>query len=295
MKCKCCFSDNLIRGPYGIMRYYACKDCGLMFVPTEENEENNYLRENLETHYQDYDPHKSVADSKQDFFNSAMDHLSDRFTGQDKSILDVGCGYGYFLEKAKQRGWHASGVEITGIAVENAIKHNRGDDIFHGTLKEREFPDGTFDAVTLWDVMVMFPDLEPDLEECFRVLKGGGLLGIRVRNGFFQKLLFHLYRPVQGIAPRLGIKRPFVFHRYSFTSQSIYHLLKRTGFTEIRVLNSPLTKGDPYRHTGISGLVGAVKKAVDLISRITFKLSGGKIVTGPSLLIWAEKPLSGQH
>ena len=67
-------------------------------------------------------------------------------------------------------------------------------------------------------------------------------------------------------------------------------LLQRAGFTNIHITNSPLTRGDPYGHITIKGPLRAIKGFAELISRFVFRITGGRLLIGPSLLLWAEKP-----
>jgi ubiquinone/menaquinone biosynthesis C-methylase UbiE len=243
----------------------------------------------LINHYQKRDPHTNIARSKKSFFNSVLDHLSDSKVN-NKIMLDVGCGYGYFLDMAAKRGWRTHGVEIVSDAVYQARKILGEKNIFNGVLKEAYFQGDHFDVVTLWDVLVFVEDPFEELTECYRIMKRGGKIGIRVRNVLFQKMIYRFYLPFKGIALRLKLKNPYVFHRYCFSPQSIYQLLHRAGFKNIQINNSPLTAGDPYQHSKIKSFIWLSKHFVHLISQIVFKISNGERVIGPSLLIWAEKP-----
>ena len=128
-----------------------------------------------------------------------------------------------------------------------------------------------------------------ELKECFRILKRRGKIGIRVRNMFFQKMTYKIYFPFRTVASWLNIKRPYVFHRYNLTAKSLYLLLQQLGFSRIQITNSPLTEGDPYSYTRIGKLTGFLKSSVDIVGRVLFQVSRGRLLTGPSLLVWAEK------
>ncbi|UCH20135.1 MAG: class I SAM-dependent methyltransferase [Deltaproteobacteria bacterium] len=230
-----------------------------------------------------------MASSKRPFFKSAISQLPAP-VDRDMKILDVGCGYGYFLKTAANRGWIVKGVEIVSDAARRSKELFGEQNIFHGLLKEANFPDDFFDAITMWDVLVFVDDPFEDLKECVRILKRGGKIGIRVRNVFFHRAIYRLYKTLKNIALRFGIKKPYVFHRYCFSPKSIYLLLTRAGFENIEITNSPLTAGDPYQHSKINGFVSLVKFFVYLTSRVIYVLSSRRWVVGPSLLIWADKP-----
>lgn len=288
MSCVCCLSGRTSPRPLGLEGYSSCLNCGLMFKVRVEGQNPE---DSLISHYEDADPHEMVAALKQSFFNYTLDHLSSQISENNKkSILDVGCGFGYFLELAAQKGWVAHGVEIAKGAVEDARDRVGNENIFHGILKEAKYSDYSFDAITLWDVLVHVENPFEELRECYRLLKDGGKIGIRVRNVAFQKRAYQVYSSLKKINPQLSMKGPYVFHRYCFSSKSIYQLLSRLGFTNIKVVNSPLTKGDPYGYDAGKWLVMALKSLIGFISRFVFWVTGGRMVIGPSLLVWADKP-----
>ena len=289
MKCICCQSTKFISQPLGLARYYGCPGCGLLFRQRDKSAD---ARDVLICHYQDVDPHETVADSKKAFFKSSLRCLSSKIRQRQRSLLDVGCGYGYFLDLAARDGWNVSGVEIASAAVESAKEKVGTKNIFTGSLKEAHYPDSSFDAITLWDVADMIEDPFEELRECFRIIEQGGVIGIRVRNVTFQKTAYRVYLLLGKIASRLALRRPFVFHPYCFTGKSIRQLLLRSGFTKIEITNSPLTRGDPYAYTPVKGMVKMTKHIIHLVSGLVLRISAGRWIIGPSLLIWAEKPQS---
>ena len=66
--------------------------------------------------------------------------------------------------------------------------------------------------------------------------------------------------------------------------------MNRLGFTNIQITLSPLTQGDPYGHTSVKGLLNGVKYFTEFIAEFLYKISCGRWIIGPSLLVWAEKP-----
>ena len=133
MECICCKSNQIISQPMGWREYYKCLFCDFIFSPTKVD---NNSRNIVLSHYQNIDPHKRVAASKQSFFNLTLSYLCSQIKIENRSILDVGCGFGYFLEFALKRGWNTYGVEIADAAVQGAQKKVGEASIFHGPLKE---------------------------------------------------------------------------------------------------------------------------------------------------------------
>lgn len=159
-----------------------------------------------------------MAASKQSFSRSTLDYLSSQIATKKRAILDVGCGFGYFLEMALRNDWNAFGVKIADTAVLGTRKRVGEKNIFHGSLREAGYADNTFDTLTIWDVLVMVENPFEELRECYRIMKEKGKIGIRVRNVTFQRMVYRLYSLFSNLGLRLNIKKPYVFHRYNFTA-----------------------------------------------------------------------------
>jgi SAM-dependent methyltransferase len=205
-------------------------------------------------------------------------------------ILDIGCGYGYFLDMANKSGWEPTGVEVVEDAVKSAREKVGYENIFQGSLKETGLSGNFFDAITLWDVLAIVDNPYDEIRECLRLLKPGGIIGIRTRNVWFQKAVYRLFRPIRKFSSRLGLKEPYVFNKYCYSGKSLYTILSGLGFKNIGILNSPLTSGDPYNHMRLNYLVRFIKSCLHFSSRFLFWITCGRLLTAPSLLVWAEKP-----
>ena len=287
MRCICCLSTKILQEPVGLSNYFYCQTCGFIF---QESIIADSKQKSIVDHYQNDDPHFAVANSKQRFFEITINSLSTKVLAKRRSILDIGCGHGYFLELAQKKGWETSGVEITDQVAVAAQKKIGKERIFLGQLKQAKYPNNSFNAVTLWDVLLMVKNPAEELEECYRILKPGGIIGIRVRNVLFQIFLYYTYKPLKNISQKIGFKCPFVFHTYCFSSSSIDSLLTRLGFTNIQIINSPLTTGDPYEHAEFKSIIWIFKHSISFFSNLIYTLSCKKWVIGPSLIVWANKP-----
>ena len=95
-------------------------------------------------------------------------------------LLDVGCGSGGYLLRARAKGWQVRGVELSANAVEYGRAH--GLDIFCGTLQAAHLPDAGFDYVRLNHVFEHLPDPNETLQEIGRILRPGGRLFVGVPN-----------------------------------------------------------------------------------------------------------------
>ena len=101
--------------------------------------------------------------------------LIERYTPQRGRLLDVGCALGFFLETARRRGWNVEGVDIS----EHAVSYARDELRLAarcGMLEEAGFEPGSFDVLTLWDVIEHVPDPVANLKYCRSLLGEGGVL-----------------------------------------------------------------------------------------------------------------------
>ena len=96
-------------------------------------------------------------------------------------LLDVGCGSGQFLANMRDLGWEVMGVEPDPEAARVA-REKLGLEVCQGTLAESEFPQDSFDVVTMSHVIEHVPDPLGLLKECKGILKPGGRLVLVTPN-----------------------------------------------------------------------------------------------------------------
>ena len=101
-------------------------------------------------------------------------------TPQEIRLLDVGCSRGEFVAAAMDANFQAEGVEPAPHIA--AAARARGLTIHQGLLEEQCFADGSFDALTLIEVVEHLKDPRALLTECHRVLKPGGIVLISTGN-----------------------------------------------------------------------------------------------------------------
>lgn len=81
------------------------------------------------------------------------DFLRDHLLPRGKSILDVGCGTGFFVEAFTRRGGHVSGMDITRTSVDR-LRDKYGAAFYIQDISARDYtPPQLFDVVNIWDVL----------------------------------------------------------------------------------------------------------------------------------------------
>lgn len=143
---------------------------------------------------------------------------------QTKRLLDVGCASGLFLEAMQYyAGWQVEGVELNQQAA-HATSERLGIPVFAGPLEAANFPDATFDAITLWDVLEHLHDPVASLRELRRILKPGGALFVRVPNA-----ASYVARGCGRYWSGYDLPR----HMTSFTPRTLSQMLRQTGFNRL--------------------------------------------------------------
>jgi 2-polyprenyl-3-methyl-5-hydroxy-6-metoxy-1,4-benzoquinol methylase len=96
------------------------------------------------------------------------------------TLLEIGCGQGLFLERAREHGWRVKGVEILPPLAARASE--RGLAVFAGTLEQAGFPAASFDTVVMREVIEHIVDPVSLLREVARVLRPGGVAALGTGN-----------------------------------------------------------------------------------------------------------------
>ena len=203
----------------------------------------------------------------------------------------MGCGYGFFLKLAQEAGWQATGVDVNPRAVAYA-RDRLQVRALSGDLREFDFGDGSFELVTLWNVLECVPDPLDLMREIRRVLKVGGRVFIRTQNAHWHFLSFRLTRVAKMVGWGALLERhpylTFIFNLNSFSRSTLSLLIERAGFAPLGVKNSPPIPGDPYLGVGPARelLFREAKLAIHGLAQSVSAVSGGRWLLGPSLEAW---------
>jgi 2-polyprenyl-3-methyl-5-hydroxy-6-metoxy-1,4-benzoquinol methylase len=139
-------------------------------------------------------------------------------------LLDVGCATGDFLsEMRRQPGWSVMGVEPSPAAGRYA--HNQvGLTVVAGTLNAAAFADGSFDAVTMWDVLEHVYSPRDVIGEAARILRPGGVLVVNHPNtDSLDRRLF----------TRLWVGYELPRHLYLYPPEMLRGLMAQHGLHEV--------------------------------------------------------------
>jgi 2-polyprenyl-3-methyl-5-hydroxy-6-metoxy-1,4-benzoquinol methylase len=168
----------LQQAPHAIV---ACAGCGLRYLYPMPSADavravysNDYFR-SASPVARGYDDYEADRENWRATFRDRLRYLPSA-PGNGR-LLDVGAAAGFFVEQARIAGWNAEGLEPNRWAVEYACDR-LGLPVRLGSLDEVQYPDATFAAVTLWEVIEHVPSPRAFIREIARILQPGGLLAL---------------------------------------------------------------------------------------------------------------------
>jgi SAM-dependent methyltransferase len=246
----------------GEWQYLRCLNCGLIFLEPQPS------KGFLHAHYQDYLPADPQGIESwrqlmaQVFAKSAR--LIQEVIPLPGRLLDIGCGYGFFLEEMARLGWQVEGSEISVTGIRYA-REKLELNVSDRPLPRPDWQDNCYDVITLFYVIEHLQNPLVVLREARRLLRPGGLLLLRWPH----------------TAPIAKILRPWAkrmklyqapSHLFDFSPVTIYKILDQLGFREIR--------------TTVCGWTKPVGKGAHLAARL-FGSLGEKMakITGDRLLL----------
>jgi len=142
-----------------------------------------------------------------------------------RSILDVGCGAGYFLAHCRAHSWSVHGVDKWGDLADWGRKYLKID-IAPEPVESTTIADGQFEAVTAFDTISFCDDPIAFLKACRAKLKPGGLFAMTTLNFDAAE------RNTHGAGwAKLGAN----VRRWFFTPESLETAARAAGFGAMRI------------------------------------------------------------
>ncbi len=200
-----------------------CPSCGLFYL--EEKSLKNRLGDFYPPGYWwSEEGAGSLLEKKYREWMARADQLQFVLTAfpdpQGKTLLDVGCGGGTFLQEALGAGFDARGLENSPEAAAIADKVAAGR-VHLGSESDLVEQGLQFDILTLFHVLEHMPDPFRYLKTLRNLLKPGGTIFVQVPNSASLQAGVFGSRWYGFDCPR---------HLYNYSAFSVLHLLGRTGY-----------------------------------------------------------------
>ena len=151
-----------------------------------------------------------------------------RYLPPQAKILDIGCGDGAFLYKAKAF-FQCTGIELSDYLASLA-KRDSNLNILVGDFLSVDFSTNQFDGITMISLLEHLIDPLASLQKCFDLLNKNGTLLLKTVN--FSCLNRMIMREEW-----IGFRPPD--HIVYFTPKNLTCLLKKIGFSRVKITSWP--------------------------------------------------------
>ncbi|HEX8128768.1 MAG TPA: class I SAM-dependent methyltransferase [Pyrinomonadaceae bacterium] len=261
-------------------RIVKCRACGLIFpnpMPYPSGEDTRYT--NVSGYFEDV---MAVEDEAQRQLGDTLARKAEERLGRRGRFLDVGCGRGEVVRAAQERGWEAEGCDLSAEFVRYACEVN-GVKAHAATLEQMRYPDATFDAVTLVEVIEHLYEPAETARELSRIVRPGGLVYLSTPNeeSIYQSL-GNLYYKARGrdwvvnLCPTWNL-----YHVHGFSPRSLRYLLEENDFEVEELVVYPGTFAVPPG----AGLWGQVERAGTRVIEHVANALG----RSPYMYVWARR------
>ena len=201
--------------------------------------------------------------------------------GTSINLLDVGCGFGFFVSYACKAGIHGSGIDTSERATMFARNQLDLNNIFCTSLASHAKTNRSYNVVTAFNLLEHVNI--GTVKDMYRLVEPGGFLLIRIPNAAFHRVFHRVIRlfGLERKVPHSVLATEPPKHLYGFSKKNVNILLVNAGFTEIQICPSPLQDArNPLNYRSL----------VSLVSRYVYLVSRKKVSISPSIYILAKKP-----
>ncbi|MDQ6778685.1 MAG: methyltransferase domain-containing protein [Actinomycetota bacterium] len=203
-------------------RYVRCRSCGGVFSDLTESD---YERARHNVWNEALPDDATVA-----FYGAARERAHAEFLDNNppagnRRLLDIGCGLGFFLARAQERGWDVYGVDSSRTWVGHANSLLGAERVEEATVERASHAPGSLALITAWDVIEHIFDPVPFLAHLRTLLAPGGRLFIRTPNLAYVYPVYAVRRWLLGHDVELGPTNHVVY----FTAHTMRDALARAG------------------------------------------------------------------
>ena len=246
-------------------QYLRCLNCNLVSLHPRPSPQV------LMKNYQDYLPVQPEEIRKWEMmmkpvFHKSADLIESRTMTDRGRLLDIGCGYGFFLQEMRCRGWKVEGIEVSEVGGQ-FVRERWDIHVYSQPLESLSLPENLFDVVTLFYVIEHLDDPLALLREVNRILKPGGLVFLRWPHST------PIIRILGPLSRTLDLYHT-PYHLYDFSPSTMEKMLKSCGFKEIETMTAGNTRPSKRFNRWASVIFGGLGGIIYYLSRRHFLLPG---------------------
>ena len=218
--------------------------------------ENNKYGRGQEYWDRAWDSYDLEIDS--DYSGSALSNWFEKYIEKDGTVLEGGCGPGYYVRYLQKKGYSVIGIDSAPQIIERVKSKYPDMPVYSGDVTNLDYPDNYFSAYYSGGV-VEHVESGPDdmIREAYRVLRPGGVMFltvpyINIRRRLIimvHKLLFRrqaspgpklcgqdsIWRFVKGYDDSVTGNPDYHFHEYIMTGAEIGKQVRDKGFEIIEI------------------------------------------------------------
>lgn len=240
----CAGTEWRLKYRLGILQIYQCQDCNLMFLnpclwPDEQKmifSSPEFLKK-VSGFFTDYHDDVSWTTPKTAVIHMQVLQAMETWLPQKGKLLDVGCGKGFFLIRAKRRGWTPIGLEPNFNAVKS-LQEKHQIKVYENDFFQIPVQPDSLDAISLRDFLEHTPDPLLWMRRSWQLLEPGGLFIIVTPNhySFLDSLAHFCFRLTLGKFTYALKKLYTIDHTLYLTQHTLAELYRRSGFEILQTL-----------------------------------------------------------
>jgi SAM-dependent methyltransferase len=261
--CRLCSGTELElyyrQGNDGRFSYYKCSRCGLVNLDLSAGID--------QTQYTDEWVDPRDDDARHNRENDASFDFVRRYVPQPGRLLDIGCGHGRLLYRARQAGWQVKGIELSAhtaarVAETLDVPVVAGDFL---TMPLDAADADRYDLISLRHVLEHLPDSRLAMGRIRAMLAGGGRVLLEMPNIEAWDKRLKRWLVNRGVYERRYPRDFMAGHCNEFCRESLEYLLRETGFRLVRweTYSKKAIGNLIYNHLPIGNKARALVQKVD--------------------------------
>ncbi|RJQ28876.1 class I SAM-dependent methyltransferase [Candidatus Parcubacteria bacterium] len=217
-----------------------CKNCGhvqLFPIPTI-NDDKHFYDNNLQQKNISISINLKEIEKKSKADTNRRTELIKKLTPKNGSVLEIGSGYGFFLEKMRRGGYKAVGIEVSKERRRFARKITTAE-VLDINLNSTSLDIGQFNTIVMFHVLEHIANPIQFLKNIRRLLKNNGKLVIEVpnirdlqlkhndyyRGWYWQRAHIHYFSPIilTKILKESGFKKIILQGTQRYSLENMFH------------------------------------------------------------------------